>query len=153
MEKAPLLIAVLAFLLITVGPAISASPVILGEISGVELCPEFACDAAIFTGNCDCIVNNRRTIGFFWVSVKHDPLPASQESSEILGGKWNLTTLRGRFSGRVREGTIVNNGDNTFTVTATLGLQKGGKGDLKVTGVLDHTEFPPTFDGELVQPE
>jgi hypothetical protein len=152
MKKVLLLTALLASFLITVRPATGSSPVIAGEVSGVELCPEFACDAAIFTGNCDCLINKRQTIGFFWVSIKHEPLPDPDQSSEIVGGRWNLTTLRGKFSGRVREGTIVNNGDDTFNVTATLSLQKGGKGDLIVSGVLDHTEFPPTFEGELVQP-
>lgn len=130
--------------------AIASSPVIVGEISGVELCPQSGCDAAIFTGTCDCIVNNRHTVGFFWIAVQHDPL--TLQSSDIVGGKWNLTTLRGKFSGKVLDGTIINNGDNTFNVTATLRLQRGGKGDVVVSGVLDHTDFPPTFEGELMQP-
>jgi hypothetical protein len=127
----------------------------VGEISGVEFCPESLCDAALFNGTCDCIVNNRHTIGFFWVAIHHDPLPAEFQSSAILGGTWNLTTLRGKFSGRVVEGTIVNNGDDTFNISARLRLTKGGKGDLIVSGVLDHTDFPPippTFEGELSQP-
>jgi hypothetical protein len=52
----------------------------------------------------------------------------------------------------VLEGSIFNNGDKTFTVTATLRLQKGGNGDVVVSGVLSHDDFPPTFDGELFQP-
>jgi hypothetical protein len=44
---------------------------------------------------------------------------------------------------------------DTFAVTARLRLRlrKRGSGDVIVTGVLDHTEFPPTFEGELLQPE
>jgi hypothetical protein len=66
---------VLAVFLITLQPAIASSPVILGEVSGVELCAQSGCDAAIFTGTCDCRVGNRRAPGFFWVAVQHDPLP------------------------------------------------------------------------------
>ena len=68
------------------------------------------------------------------------------------GGKWNLTTLRGRFSGKVIGGSIINNNDNTFTVDATLRIQKGGNGDVEASGVLDRNVFPPTFEGYLVQP-
>jgi hypothetical protein len=152
MKQSRLLIGILALLVVTVQPAIASNPVIVGEISGVELCPESVCDAAIFSGTCDCIVNNRHTVGFFWVAIQHEALPVSLQSSAILGGKWNLTTLRGKFSGKVLGGNIVNNGDNTFDVTARLRLQKGGTGDVIVSGVLDHTDFPPTFDGELIQP-
>jgi hypothetical protein len=147
-----LLIAFLAMSLMPVQPAIASSPGIVGEISGVELCAQSGCDAAIFMGTCDCRINDWHTLGFFWIAVQHDPLPAPLDSSAILGGKWNLTTLWGKFSGNVVEGSIVNNGDNTFNVTATLRLQKDGTGDVIVSGVLDHTDFPPTFDGELIQP-
>jgi hypothetical protein len=130
---------------------LASSPSITGEIEGVEICPQFVCEAAVFNGTCDCAVNNRQTIGFFWVSIQHDPLPPAFHSSAILGGKWNLTTLSGKFSGRVMEGSITNNGNNTFNVTATLRLRKGGTGDVVVSGLLDHTEFPPTFEGQLLQ--
>lgn len=142
---------VLTCVVFTATPTIASSPAIAGEIEGIEICPQFACEAAIFTGNCECVINNRQTIGVFWVSIQHDPLPPEFNSSAISGGKWNLTTLRGKFSGRVGGGTITNNGNDTFTVTATLRIQKGGKGNMVVTGVLDHTEFPPTFEGKLLQ--
>ena len=79
-------------------------------------------------------------------------MPGPLLSSEIRGGKWNLSTLRGSFSGKVINGSIFNKGDNTFIVTVRLRVQKGGNGDAIATGVLDHTEFPPTFDGFLLQP-
>lgn len=65
--------ALLTFLLacsITIpGVATASNPVIVGEISGMELCPESVCDAAIFTGTCGCLVNQRHTVGFFWVAI------------------------------------------------------------------------------------
>ena|SRR5687767_1688218 len=144
-------LAFLAVFLIASQPAIASNPVIVGEISGVELCPQFACNAAVFTGTCDCTIGNRATPGFFWVSVQHDPLPDVGGSSDIRGGKWNLTTLRGSFSGKVIDGSIVNKDGVTFDISARLRIQKGGNGDFFVSGELDHTEFPPTFEGDLLQ--
>lgn len=153
MKKSFSLVGVLVVFLLSVQPAIGSNPTIVGEISGVELCPQSACGAAIFTGTCDCKVNNLHTVGFFWVAVQHAPLPDPFFSSPIFAGNWNLTTLMGNFSGDVLEGSIFNNNDNTFTVTARLRLEKGGTGDVIVTGLLDHNDFPPTFEGQLVQPE
>ena len=65
MKQRLLLTAFLATFLITVQPAIASSPVIVGEVSGVELCAQSGCNAAIFTGTCDCKVHNRHTVGFF----------------------------------------------------------------------------------------
>ena len=110
MKQLLLRMGLLAVFLIAVQPAVASNPVILGEISGVELCAQFACDAAIFTGTCDCKVGNKDAPGFFWVSVQHDPLPNEGSSSAIRGGKWNLTTLRGSFSGKVVDGEIFNSG-------------------------------------------
>src|SRR5919112_4966095 len=152
MERLSLLFAFWLWFLIAAQPAVASNPVIVGEISGVELCAQFACNAAVFTGTCDCTVGNRETPGFFWVSVQHDPLRSDSEPSDILGGKWNLTTLRGSFSGKVIGGNIINNNDNTFTIDATLRIQKNGNGDVKASGVLDHNVFPPTFEGYLLQP-
>jgi hypothetical protein len=151
MKQLLLGLGLIAVFLFSAQPAGASNPVIVGEISGVELCAQFACNAAVFTGTCDCTVGNRETPGFFWVSVQHDPLRGDSEPSDILGGNWNLTTLRGSFSGKVIGGSIINNGDNTFTVSARLRVQKGGNGDVIVQGELDHTEFPPTFDGILKQ--
>ena len=151
MKQLLLRIVFLVVLLSAGQPAVASNPIIQGEISGVEICAQFACNAAVFTGTCDCTVNNRNTPGFFWVSVQHDPLPNAGSSSAIRDGKWNLTTLRGSFSGKVVDGEIFNKGDNTFEITARLRIQKGGNGIVKVSGVLDHNDLPPTFEGDLTQ--
>ena len=62
-----------------------------------------------------------------------------------------ITTLRGSFSGRVVDGEIFNTGENTFEITARLRIQKGGNGIVTVSGLLDHNDFPPTFEGDLFQ--
>jgi hypothetical protein len=151
MKKELLRLAVLAVFLLAAPPVIASNPVIVGGISGVEICVQSLCEAAVFTGTCDCRVGHLRTPGFFWVSVQHGPLPGSG-SSDIFDGKWTLSTLWGSFSGKVIEGKIVNNGNNIFKVTARLRLEKGGAGDVIVTGDLDHNDLPPTYEGDLVQP-
>lgn len=125
MKQLLLRLALLALFLGAVQPAVASNPDIEGEVSGVEVCAQFLpCEAAVFTGTCDCIVDNRNTPGFFWVSVQHDPLPNEGSSSAIRGGKWNLTTLRGSFSGRVVDGEIFNTGENTFAITASFVFRK-----------------------------
>jgi hypothetical protein len=52
----------------------------------------------------------------------------------------------------VIDGTIINNGDNTYDISAVLRVQKGGSGKIIAVGVLDHNELVPTFEGELHQP-
>jgi hypothetical protein len=104
MKRALLRLGLLAVFLIAAQPVVASNPVIIGEISGLEICVQSLCDAAVFTGTCDCRVGNLRTPGFFWVSVQHDPLNTSKPS--IFDGKWTLTTLWGNFSGNVIEGFI-----------------------------------------------
>ena len=102
MKRLSLLLGFWLWFLVAAQPASASNPVIVGEISGVEVCAQFLqCNAAVFTGTCDCEIDSRNTPGFFWVSVQHDPLPAPLHSSAILGGKWNLSTLRGSFSGKL----------------------------------------------------
>ena len=154
MKRLSLLFGLWLWFLVAGQAAAASNPVIEGEISGVEICAQFLeqCNAAVFTGTCDCEIDSRDALGFFWVSVQHDPLPMPFDSSDILGGKWNLTTLRGSFSGKVIGGSIINNNDNTFTIDATLRIQKKGNGEIKASGVLDHNVFPPIFEGYLLQP-
>ncbi|HXV78799.1 MAG TPA: hypothetical protein VEG60_02860 [Candidatus Binatia bacterium] len=143
---------VLALLLITVQQVRASSPTIAGELSGVELCPETACGAAIFTGTFHGTVGNRPTPGFFWVAVQHDTLPAPGNTSAIFGGKWSLSTFWGKFDGTVLGGNIFNNGNNTFNVGVILELQSGGTAELLGEAVLNHNDFPPTVEGKLFQP-
>ena len=143
---------VVALFLIAVQSVRASSPTITGEISGVELCPETACDAAIFTGTFQGTVGNKPTPGFFWVAAQHDMLPMHGFSSAILGGKWSLSTFWGKFDGTVLRGNIFNNGNNTFNVSVTLELKSGGTGQLLGEVVLNHNDFPPTVEGKLFQP-
>jgi hypothetical protein len=37
----------------------------------------------VFTGTCDCMVDNKNAPGFFWVSVQHDPLPKAVAANGV----------------------------------------------------------------------
>ena len=75
------------------------------------------------------------------------------DSSDILGRQMESHYSAGQFFWRGKSGvSIINNNDNTFTIDATLRIQKNGNGDVKASGVLDHKVFPPTFEGYLLQP-
>ena len=143
---------VVALFLIAVQPVRASSPAIAGEISGVELCPETACGAAIFTGTFQGTVGNKPTPGFFWVGVQHDTLPTPGNAVPIFGGKWSLSTFWGKFGGTVLGGNISNNGNNTFTVNVTLELTSGEASQLLGEAVLNHNDFPPSVEGKLSQP-
>lgn len=147
------LFAILAvFSMMRVTPSAASSPVITGEISGVEICPQSLCGAAIFTGTFRGLVGQRLAAGFFWAAVKHEPLPEPGNTAAILGGKWNIATRANSFAGRILGGTLFNNGDNTFRVDATLELNRGGTGAILFSGSLDHNDLPPTLEGRLSQP-
>jgi hypothetical protein len=143
---------VVALFLMAVQQVGASNPTITGEISGVELCPETACGAAVFTGTFQGTVGDRPTPGFFWVAVQHETLPAAGNSSPIFAGKWSVSTFWGKFDGTVLGGSIFNNGNNTFNVSVTLELKSGGTGELFGAAVLNHNDFPPTVEGKLFQP-
>ncbi len=152
MKRRFCLLAMLAVLSIAVAPAKAATPAVEGEISGVEVCPQAICGAAIFTGTFKGTVGGNPTAGFFWVAVNHEPLPTPGSTAAILSGRWNIATPRRAFSGPVLGGTIFNSGDNTFKIDTALKITRGGSGLIDVSGLLNHNEFPPTIEATLFQP-
>jgi len=153
MLKRSALVVVTIIFLLTAQTGIASQPIINGHLEGVELCAQFQCGVAVFVGQFKGEVNNQRGKGGFLVRVNHQSLPApGQAPAAITGGEWDLRSGINLFQGDVVKGTIVNNGNNTFTLTLTLQLTDGGSGDIIFTGILDHNEFPPTVEGDLVQP-
>jgi hypothetical protein len=146
------LVVVPIILLLTAQPGIASQPIVNGHLEGVELCAQFQCGVAVFVGQFKGQVNNQRGKGGFLVLVKHESLPAPGQSASITGGEWNLRAGVNLFQGDVVKGTIANNGNNTFTLTVTLQVAEGGSGEIIFTGILDHNDFPPTVEGDLVQP-
>ena len=131
----------------------SSVPVIRGEVSGLELCPQSICGAAIFTGLFVGQVGvNPFSVGLVSVGATHEPLPDPDETADITGGVWSLRLLSGRrFTGVVTGGSLLNNGDDTFAVEVQMQLVSGGTGQLRFTGTLSHQVFPPTLIGQITQ--
>lgn len=153
MKKAICVIAI--GLALTLGSPVAqaaSNPAIQGRVSGIELCPQFVCGAAVFAGAFEGQVGiNPRAVGIIAAAFTHEDLPEPGESSNITGGVWELRTLARRFGGIVLGGTLFNNGNNTFRVRATLFLTSGGGGTLTFDGLLDHNTLIPTFGGTLGQ--
>jgi hypothetical protein len=141
-----------AIFLLTAQPGIASQPMLSGHLEGVELCAQFQCGVAVFVGQFKGQVNNERGKGGFLVFVNHQLLPAPGQLTGITGGKWSLRAGANLLQGDVLQGTILNNGNNTFTLTARLQVAEGGSGETIFTGILDHNDFPPTVEGDLAQP-
>jgi hypothetical protein len=137
----------------TVPVQASSLPVIRGEVSGLELCPQSICGAAIFTGLFVGQVGaNPFSVGVISVGATHEDLPPPDLSADIDGGVWSLRLLNGRrFTGLVQSGSLFNNGDDTFDVNVQMLIVSGGSGTLEFNGILSHRVFPPTLIGSISQ--
>jgi hypothetical protein len=145
---------VTAMFLLTAHTGIASQPVLTGHLEGVELCAQFQCGVAVFVGQFKGDLNTQRSKGGFLVLVNHDTLPVSQTQppANITGGEWSLRAGANLLQGDVLHGNIINNGNNTFTITVSLQMVEGGVGEIIFTGILDHNDFPPTVAGDLTQP-
>jgi hypothetical protein len=128
-------------------------PVINVNTFGIELCPQAICGAAIFTGLIQGQVGaNPNALGTFAAALTHEPLPDPFQTANLTGGVFEFRVGLRRIRGIVLPGgTLLNNGDNTFTVDATLLITSGGSGTLHFVGVLSHNTFPPTIVGTVTQ--
>ncbi len=131
-----------------------SSPIIEGDVFGVELCEQAVCGAAIFVGIYHGQLGaNPNGYAILAVAVTHDPLPDPGQFAAITGGVWQLKNPLRHIRGIVAPapGGLYNNGDNTFAVQALLGLTSGGSGAALFQGLLDHNVFPPTIAGHISQ--
>jgi hypothetical protein len=137
--------------LVFTAPAVQAAstPPVSGNVTLIELCPQSICGAAFFSGVFQGAAGGKGGTGTLSVAVKHDPLPPPNSSTNITGGSWELQMAGHRYRGVVTSGTLVNNGDNTFTIQAELRLTQGGSGTLTFSGLLNHNTFPPTLTGTV----
>jgi len=129
----------------------ASSPPITGSIQGIEWCPKSICGTANFSGYFSGTVGGRYAFGVWTIRVGYDDLPAAGGPASPITGTWKLATTRGTFSGALA-GTLANNGDNTFSVAATLTVLQGGSGAIAATGLLNHNAFPPRISGALWGP-
>jgi hypothetical protein len=142
---------ILAFSLVFVlSPTIAqaSNPPIAGQVSGLELCPQFICGAAIFIGGFQGQIGfNPNASGVVTTALKHGDLPTEiNDWTPIYGGVWELKTLFRRFSGIVTGGKITYVGGNFFHVEANLVFSGG---TLTFDGFLDHNTLIPNFGGTL----
>jgi hypothetical protein len=128
-----------------------SDPSFAGRISGVELCEQEVCGAAVFTGLFGGQIDFRPAVGLFVGAINHAPLPTIPgEGAAIVGGFWQIRTLRRVLTGTVLDGTIVYEGNDTFAVLLTL-TPDFGDGTATFLGTLDHRVFPPRVAGRILQ--
>lgn len=141
-----------AFMIVVAGsrPIQASTPEITAQIFGIELCPQFICGAAIFSGVvAGRVGTNPPAFGTFAVAILHDDL--TDDQTLIRGGVFEIRIGLRRFRGVVEPlGTITYNGNNTFAVEAVLTIQHGGSGVMYFCGTLDHRGFP-TISGLIAQ--
>ena len=67
----------------TFQPLQASDPVIEGRVSGIELCPQFICGNAWFTGIYWGEVGGAPAVGTWLAAVNHDPLPKPNSGIEV----------------------------------------------------------------------
>ncbi|MDA0302453.1 MAG: hypothetical protein O2822_07990, partial [Chloroflexi bacterium] len=147
--------AILAALLLAPGSLRAAeSTSVAGTVAGFEVCPQIWCGAAIFVGRFDGDVDGTTGEGRWWFAVTHEALPLEAGgTTPITGGEWGLLLGDRPLRGGISSGTILNNGDGTFTVRPRLDVVTGGEGRLSLAILLDHRTFPPLVGGSVAAGE
>ena len=145
-------IVIIAIAVSSVTVRASSLPVISGQVSGIELCPQSICTVAVFTGLFKGQVGfNPNAVGTIAVAVHHGPLPVVQNlCTPIPDGVWALLTWFRKIEG-VTAGRLCYNGDNTYHISVRMLITSGGLGPLNFEGTLDHNVFPPTVKGDITQ--
>jgi hypothetical protein len=150
-----MLLVMLILCLATLPASAVSDPVVFGNLTGTELCPQDYCGAAWFAASFVGKVGHAHTSGVAFAGITYDFLPSGEEPGHITGGTWSLQTWRGSFSGYVSGGTLIYNGDETYDVALTMVMQSGGTGELTFDGTLDHRPLdeglPPTITGTISQ--
>ena len=124
-----------------------------GDVEGLEFCTQSVCGSAFFLGLFDGGVTEIPDADGVWqLSVLHEALPDPQQSAAITGGDWRLRVdWQTQFRGEVGEGTLYNNGDESFAVKVEL-TRAGGE-EVWFSGLLDHSGLPPSVKGCILQAE
>ena len=95
-----LFIVIVAIAVSSVTVRASSWPIISGQVSGIELCPQAWCGVAVFTGVFKGQVGFFPAIGTIAVAVHHGPLPVVEDAcTPIPDGVWTLKTLLRKFEG------------------------------------------------------
>ena len=153
MRKRTISILSVGLILLLVTPtAFASSPAIQGGVFGIELCPQFICGAAIFSGTfVGRLGTNFNTVGNITAAMTHEELPTGGGCSLIKGGLWEIKTFLRKVQGGVQYGGLIcDNQDGTFAIHATLvPTSSGYSGSVAFEGTLNHNTLIPTFSGVL----
>jgi len=124
-----------------------------GDVEGLEFCTQSICGSAFFLGLFDGRATEKPVTGGVWqLSIHHEELPDPQQSAAITGGDWRLRVgWQTQFQGEVGEGTLYNNGDETFAVKVELA--RAAEETSWFFGLLDHSGVPPSVRGCILQAE
>jgi len=139
-----------------------STPIIGGDVEGIELCPQFRCGMAVFAGRFDGWVGNVYDPNGVWrIAVRHGPLAREEGgSTDIKFGVFSLDAAGRTIKGYVQGGSLTTVEEGTgllmkgaiFDIEATLKLTRGAYGTVYFNGVLDHTNVPlVTVTGTISQ--
>ena len=147
-----ILLAIFLWFWLSAQPATAGSQ-FNGDVEGWEFCTQSVCGAAYFLGLFHGRGNEAPDSDGVWqLSVRHEELPEPQQSAVITGGDWRLRVgWRTQLQGEVDEGTLYNNGDETFLVNVKLA--RAGEEAIGFFGLLDHSGLPPSVRGCILQAE
>lgn len=122
-----------------------------GLASGLELCPQFICGIAIFTGVFHGQIGNySNATGIVSVALNHTDLPTlGSPPATITGGVWLLQSFPKGFAGAVLGGriSIKGNDDKLFDVQILLRASDGRT--VFFDGTLNHHPLIPTVTGSF----
>ena len=147
-----ILLAIFLWFWLSAQPATAGSQ-FSGDVEGWEFVPSPSVGPPISS---DCstgeALKHPDSDGVWQLSVRHEELPEPQQSAVITGGDWRLRVgWRTQLQGEVDEGTLYNNGDETFLVNVKLA--RAGEEAIGFFGLLDHSGLPPSVRGCILQAE
>jgi hypothetical protein len=120
-----MLLVMLILCLATLPASAVSDPVVFGNLTGTELCPQDYCGAAWFAASFVGKVGHAHTSGVAFAGITYDFLPSGEEPG------------------------------HTYDVALTMVMQSGGTGELTFDGTLDHRPLdeglPPTITGTISQ--
>jgi hypothetical protein len=160
MNKRFCMTAIVLLSVLVVRPLAAQEVAITGDVRGIELCPQFICGAALFTGVYRGSVDGQPAVGTWFAAVKHDEeLPdVIGDTAGIRGGTWQLNVwvrsgfffARRQYSGVfTNEGVIELAEIDLLQVTAPMVILDGGRGGILLNLDLDESTFPQPVWGTL----
>ncbi len=162
MNKRIFFVGTLLIVLATWQPLQASEPAIDGQVSGIELCPQFICGNALFTGIYRGEVDGAPALGTWFAAINHEPLPElGEDAVAINGGEWSLRTwvfrgiffpTRMHFRGDFGAGTLQAEPGNFYRALVPMSVTSGGSGPINLDLLLDENSIPQPVNGNLTQP-